>query len=301
MFEKSLSSWLAIAQKSNWVIPHFNISTADMLQTIIEVCYELQSPVIIGLSEGEADFIGYDIARILTTYWRDQSKLPIFLNADHHHSLERAKQAIDNGFDSVNIDCSLQPENENIAETKAVVEYAHKNARSWSVHFSVWSVHFSVNVEGEIGALATQSSEVLKKKVKIDPATLTTPEQAKRFVNLTEVDRLTVAVGTLHGIEPSGRNPHIDIERLKEIAKVVRVPLTLHGGSGTPVGDIKKALPYLSNIHINTDLRVAYTKGLRSEVDDTTTPYKYLQPANDELRKVVREKIKLFGSGGKTK
>src|SRR3990167_1061041 len=142
MFEKSFSWWLNKAQHSSWAIPHFNISAADMLQSIIEECYKLQSPVIIGLSEGEADFLGYDIARILTTYWRDQSKLPIFLNADHHHGLERAKLAIDAGFEGVNIDCSLKSENENIAETKAVVDYARKRR---------------VNIEGEIGALPTQS------------------------------------------------------------------------------------------------------------------------------------------------
>ena len=77
------------------------------------------------------------------------------------------------------------------------------------------------------------------------------------------------------------------------------IPITLHGGSGTPPSDIKKALPHLSNIHINTDLRVAYTKGVRSEIDDTTTPYKYLTPADEEMKKVVEKYIKLFGSAGR--
>lgn len=284
MFHKPLSHWLSLAQQSPWVIPHFNVSTTDQMQTIAQVCAELESPVIIGVSEGEVDFIGYDVIRGVVTLWRDKTGLPIFLNADHHHSLERAKQAIDAGFDSVNIDCSLMPEMDNVAETKAVVEYARRH---------------KVNVEGEIGALPTQSSEVLTKKVKIDPATLTTPEQAKMFVDLTGVDRLTPAVGTLHGIEPGGRNPHIDVERLKQIAETVKIPITLHGGSGTPVGDIKKALPYLSNIHINTDLRVAYTKGIRSVVDDTTTPYKYLTLADEAMKKVVKKYIKLFGSVGR--
>lgn len=284
MFQKSLTSWLEIAQRSNWAIPHFNISTADMCEAIIKICVLEKSPLIIGVSEGEADFLGYDFARLIVDFWKKKTNHPIFLNADHHHSLERARTAIEAGFDSVNIDLSGESEGENIAETKAVVEYAHKR---------------KVNVEGEIGALPTQSSEIMKKNVKIDPTTLTTPEQAKRFVDLTRVDRLTVAVGTLHGIEPSGRNPHIDIERLKEIAKVVRIPLTLHGGSGTPVGDIKKALPYLSNIHINTDLRVAYSEKIKDEIYLTTTPYKYLTSANHALVKAVKEKIKLFGSGGK--
>lgn len=284
MFNKNITYWLNQAQRSNFVLPHFNVSTTDQVQTIVEVCAELESPVIIGVSEGEVDFIGYDVIRGVVTLWRDKTGLPIFLNADHHHSLERVKRAIDAGFDSVNIDCSLMPEMDNVAETKAVVEYAHR---------------YKVNVEGEIGALPTQSSEVLTKKVKIDPATLTTPEQAQRYVDLTGVNRLTPAVGTLHGIEPDGRNPHIDVERLKQIAEAVKIPITLHGGSGTPPADIKKALPYLSNIHINTDLRVAYTKGVRSEIDETTTPYKYLMPADDAMKKVVKKYIKLFGSVGK--
>lgn len=284
MSHKPLSHWLTLAQQSPWVIPHFNVSTTDQVQTIAQVCAELESPVIIGVSEGEVDFIGYDVIRGVVTLWRDKTGLPIFLNADHHHSLERAKQALDAGFDSVNIDCSLQSEMDNVAETKAVVEYAHR---------------YKVNVEGEIGALPTQSSEVMKKRVTIDPTTLTTPEQAQRYVDLTGVDRLTPAVGTLHGIEPGGRNPHIDVERLKQIADAVKIPITLHGGSGTPPADIKKALPYLSNIHINTDLRVAYSEGIKKEISHTTTPYKYLGPADKEMKKVVEKYIKLFGSAGK--
>lgn len=284
MFQKSLSYWLYKAQNSNWALPHFNISSADMGEAVIKACEGERSPVIIGISEGEAEFLGYDFTRFLVDFWKKKVSIPIFLNADHHHSLEKAKLAIDVGFDGVNIDCSLKPDSENIAETKAVVEYAHRR---------------KVNVEGEIGALPTQSSEKLKRKVKVDPASLTAPEQAKFFADVTGVDRLTPAVGTLHGVEPSGRNPHIDIERLKEIAQSVHIPLTLHGGSGTPNSDIKKALPYLSNIHINTDLRMAYTNGIKKEIAKTTTPYKYLTPANLALVRVVREKIRLFGSGGK--
>jgi len=291
---KSLSSWLSLAQHSPWAIPHFNVSTTDQVQTIVEVCVEHASPLIIGVSEGEVDFIGYDVIRDVVTLWRDKTGLPIFLNADHHHSLESAKRAIDAGFDSVNIDCSLQSEIDNVAETKAVVAYAHSHVARKN-----FSRSFEVNVEGEIGALPTQSSEVMNKRVKIDPATLTTPDQAQRYVDVTGVDRLTPAVGTLHGIEPGGRNPHIDIDRLKQIAEIITIPVTLHGCSGTPTADIKKALPYLSNIHINTDLRVAYTKGLRSEIDDTTTPYKYLTPADEEMKKVVEKYVKLFMSAGK--
>ncbi len=149
-----LSDWLHKAQDSNWALPHFNISTGDQLRTIIEACQQLKSPIIIGASEGEVDFLGYGVVRKLIDYWQETTALPIFLNADHHHSLERAKQAIDAGFDSVNIDLSLKSELDNLAETKAVVEYAHSKNKH-------------INIEGEIGALATQSSEILKEEVVI--------------------------------------------------------------------------------------------------------------------------------------
>lgn len=283
MFKKNLADWLHIAQNSDFALPHFNVSTPDQLKTIIEVCASLQSPVIIGVSEGEADFIGYDFVVYLIRYYREKTKLPIFLNADHHHSLERAKIAIDTGFDSVNIDCSQKRDFENISETRAVVEFAKK-------------INKNINIEGEIGALPTQSSEILKKDIKIDPKTFTNPQEAKIFVDKTGVDRLAPAVGTLHGIKRSGINPKLHFEIIEALYKTIDIPMTLHGGSGTPLKDLERAREYFSNIHINTDLRVAYTNGIKKEIEKTTTPYKYLEKGSESMKKVVEKYIRLFNS-----
>lgn len=281
MFKKEISYWLEKARREDWAIPHFNVSTSDQLEVIIDVCAEQKSPVIIGVSEGEADFIGYDFIVFLLNYYKKNIHIPIFLNADHHHSLERAMTAIDAGFDSVNIDCSLKRDFENISETRAVVEYAHRRG---------------VNVEGEIGALPTQSSEILDKKIKIDPKTFTRPQEAKIFIEKTKVDRLSPAVGNLHGISKSGINPKLHFEIIEKLYQTLNIPLTLHGGSGTPISDLIKAKKYFSNIHINTDLRVAYTKGIKKEIASTSTPYKYLAKGGLEMKKVVEKYIKLFGS-----
>jgi fructose-bisphosphate aldolase class II len=279
-----LTNYLNEAQKGDWAIPHFNISTFDQLQVIIEVATELKSPVLIGVSEGEVDFLGYESVRLMIDFWKQKTDLPIFLNADHHHSLERAKLAIDAGFDSVNIDCSLKSAMENEAETRAVVEYAKQQ-------------NPSINIEGEMGALATQSSEINAKDIMVDESQLTTPQDARQFVEVTKVDRLTPAVGNFHGLVKPGNHPKkLNIERLTEIQQAVTVPLTLHGGSGLSDLDIQQALPLVSNIHINTELRVAYTQGIQKEIGHTTTPYKYLSAGHDPLKKVIVSKINLFGS-----
>lgn len=289
MFTKTFRDWLKSAQGSNWALPHFNVSTADQLKIILEVAYEQKSPVIIGVSEGEADFLGYFQIRALIDSYKQALRWPIFLNADHHHGLERARHAIDAGFDGINIDLSLKSENDNLAETKAVVEYARRKNKN-------------ISVEGEIGALATQSSEINQKNIVISEESLTTPQQAKYFVDVTGVDRLTPAVGNFHGMVKKGHTPKtLRIDRIKEIKQAVAVPLTLHGGSGLSDEDLSQAAQLMSNIHINTELRVAYTNAVRKAIKTTTTPYKYLSPGALAMKEIITDRVILFGSAGKVK
>jgi fructose-bisphosphate aldolase class II len=284
MSNKTLGEWLQEAQASDWALPHFNISTADQLKVMVEVCVKLKSPLMIGLSEGEVDFFGYNQARAIIDAWKKETGLPIFLNADHHHSLERAKQAIDAGFDSVNIDLSLKPDNDNIAETRAVVEYARAQNRP-------------ISIEGEIGALATQSSEINKVDIVVPESSLTTPQKAKEFVDLTGVDRLTPAVGNFHGMVAPGNTPkRLNRDRITEIHQAVSIPLTLHGGSGLPDEDLQFAAANMSNIHINTELRVSYTEAIRTKITETTTPYKYLKVGGEAMAQTVEKNLRLFGS-----
>ncbi|MBI1888419.1 MAG: class II fructose-bisphosphate aldolase, partial [Candidatus Spechtbacteria bacterium] len=210
----------------------------------------------------------------------------IFLNADHHKTFESAKKAIDSGYDSVQIDEMSLSLAENITTSRQVVEYAH-------------SVNLDISVEGGLGYIRG-SSEVHKEKIEVKRDDMTTPEEAKRFVEETGVDRLAIVFGNIHGVSVAG-NPRLEIPRLKAAHSAIPdVPLTLHGGSGIYDEDIKAALPHgMSNIHVNTELRVAYTNALREYLGkdrEETTPYKYLSPAALAAQKIVEEKLKLFGA-----
>ena len=281
-----LKDLLKEASQKPYALGHFNFSTLGILRAIVQACKELKSPVFVGTSEGEAKYVGYKQAVALVTAFREDTGLPIFLNADHHKTFESAKTAIDAGYDSVQIDETALTLTENTEISKKVVEYAK-------------SVNPDISIEGGLGYIRG-SSEVHKEKIEVKPEDMTTPEEAKRFVAETGVDRLAIVFGNIHGVSSAG-NPRLDIERLKEIhAAISDVPLTLHGGSGISDEDIKASLPHgMSNIHVNTEIRVAYTNALRAGLDegkDQTTPYKYLNVADEAAQRIVEEKLTLFGA-----
>lgn len=275
---------LTEASRSNYALGHFNFSTLGILRAIVQACQNLKSPVFVGTSEGEAKYVGYKQAVALVRAFRDETDLPIFLNADHHKTFESAKIAIDAGYDSVQIDEMSLSFEENMKVTKQVVEYAQK-------------VNPDISVEGGLGYIRG-SSEVHKEKIEVKEEDMTTPQEAKEFVEKTGVDRLAVVFGNIHGISLAG-NPRLDINRLKIIHEAISdMPLTLHGGSGITNEDIQATLQYgMSNIHVNTELRSAYTYALRGNLDENkeqTTPYMYLKSADEAVRKVVEEKLKSF-------
>lgn len=275
------------AMNGDYAIGHFNVADSIVLRAVVEACKTLQAPAFFGTSEHEAEFLGYAQAVALRDAYRKETGLPVFVNADHHKSFETAKLAVDAGYDSIHLDASKLPDKENQELTKKVVDYAH-------------SVNPEISVEGEIGYIVTDSSQVYKEAVEIPESSLTTPEQAKEFVEATGVDRLAIAVGTVHGIVEAG-NPHIHLDRLAEIhAAIPSMPLSLHGGSGTPQEDIKGSLSLgISNIHISTEIRVAFATALREELGrnpDETTPYKYFGAAREAAQKVIEGKLGLFNA-----
>jgi fructose/tagatose bisphosphate aldolase len=185
----------------------------------------------------------------------------------------------------VQIDETALPLEENIRASRRVAEYAK-------------SVNPDISVEGGLGYMRG-SSEVHKEKIEVKPEDMTTPEEAKRFVEETAVDRLAIVFGNIHGVSLAG-NPRLDIERLGAIhAAIPDVPLTLHGGSGIRDADIKATLVHgMSNIHVNTEIRMAYTHALRAALEqdkEQTTPYTYLDIAGEAARGVVKAKLQLFG------
>lgn len=306
---KNLKYYLTKAQKGKWAIGQFNFSTASQLKGIIQAAKNLRSPVIIGTSEGESKFFGLDEAVALRNVLRKKIGLPIFLNLDHGHfsaqganaqskpasgagptsGWEYIKQAIDAGYDMVHFDGSKLPLEENIKITKQVVKSAGRKG---------------VLVEGEIGEIGTESSKVYGQEFEIKEELLTNPVESVKYIDKSRVGLLAVSVGNFHGIESSGQNPNLLLNRLAEIKRTAKnVFLVLHGGSGIPEKDIKEAVSLgIVKININTEIRLAYTKNLRNlleENSDEIAPYKYLQGSVDAVQKIVEEKIKIFGSENK--
>lgn len=287
----NLQNYLQKATREGWAVPHFNFSTLEIFNAIVKAAQNLKSPILLGTSEGEAEFVGYENAAALVQAARRRTGLPLFLNADHHYSLEKVKLAIEAGYDSVQIDGSkLRNYSKNVELTKSVVDYARK-------------VKPDLSIEGELGYLEG-SSEILSQKVTIKPEDLTDPTQAEEFVKQTGVNRLAVAVGNVHGISVVG-NPRLDIERIKALRRRLppAITLVLHGGSGTPQADLQQAIQAgMANVHVNTEIRIAYTQALRQALNsklEETTPYHYLGAPLEATQKVIEQKIQLFGAVNK--
>ncbi len=282
-----LKEWLAKALDEGWAMPHFNISNLVQLKGVVSACLSARSPVMIGTSEGEADFIGFKMARVMIDAAEEEAGLPIFLNADHFHGFEKAREAIDSGYDSVLIDLSRENYRKNLEETKRVVEY-------------VKSINPEISVEGELGYLVTESSKIYKESFEIPQESLTKPEEALKFVQETGVDRFAPAVGNLHGI--AANEPKLDFELIKKLRAVLPsdTAMVLHGGSGIPDEQMREAVKSgFNNIHISTEIRAAYVDALRKMLQaapEETTPYKIYKPVVEAVSAKVLEKLELFGS-----
>ena len=289
---KNLNWYLKQAKDKKYAVPHFNFASAEQLKAIVlgfkKVLdfYNLSYgdyALMVGTSEGEAKFLGYAEARKLVDAWKDETNLAIFLNADHHKSFDSCREAIKHGYDTVLIDASEMAFEENIKTTHGVVDYAK-------------SINPEITVEGELGYLRGESK--IQETVEIKPEDFTKPEKAKEFVEKTGVDRLAVVFGNIHGVV-SKQEEKLDFSLLEKINKTVpNVYLVLHGGSGLSEKDFKKAIENgITNIHINTEVRVAYREGLDKKLKESpqeTTPYKFLEGAVEEMEKVVEGKVRIF-------
>ncbi len=284
---KTLREYIKDAEKEGKAIGHFNISNLETLRGIFNAAKNLNVPVIIGAAEGERNFIGVKQAVALVKSLREEYNYPIFLNADHTYSFEKLKEAVDAGYDAVIFDATGLSFEENIKITKQCVEYAR-------------SVNPNIIVEAELGFIG-KSSQVLEgipEGVKITEEFLTTPEEAKKFVEETDVDMLAPAVGNIHGMLKGGKDPALNIKRIAEIKKAVSIPLVLHGASGNSAEDIKEAIKAgISVVHVNTELRVAFRKALvksLQENPDEVAPYKYMKDSVKAVSEVVESKLALF-------
>lgn len=285
---KTLREYIKEAEEKKIAIGHFNISNLEALHGIYNAAKKLNVPVIIGLSEGEEEFVGKNEAVALIREIREKDNYPIFLNADHHYSFESVKSALDSGYDSAIIDAVKLLLEENIALTKKCADYARELSKK---------ENRDILIEAELGFIGTSSKLLEEIPEGVSEVTMTKPEDAKYFAEKTGIDLLAPSVGNVHGIIKGG-NPKLDIERIKEIRKTCGIPLVLHGGSGISDDDFKKAIKAgISVIHINTEIRVAYREALEKylkENPNEVAPYKILKPAVEAIEIVVEARLKLF-------
>ena len=283
---KTLREYVKEAEGKKVAIGHFNISNLEAFHAIYQAAKKLRVPVIIGLSEGEETFVGRNEAVALVQEIREKEKFPIFLNADHHYSFERVREAIDVGFDAVIIDGANLSFEENVKITKQCVDYARSVTKN---------THRDILVEAELGYIGSGSN--IKETIPEGAGIKTKPEEAKKFVELTSIDMLAPSVGSIHGLIKSGK-PHIDGELVAQIRKVTGIPLVLHGGSGLRDEDFINAIKAgISVIHINTEIRVAYKEALQkflAENPNEVAPYKILQPVVNAIEKLVEDRLRLF-------
>jgi fructose-bisphosphate aldolase class II len=287
---KSFQEYLALAARDHIAIGHFNVSTLDGIWAVADAAQALKVPVIIGVSEGERDYVGVRQAVAIVESIRKERNQPIFVNADHTYSFERVKEAILAGFDSVIFDGAKLSLEENIQVTKKCVAFAreHKSASG-----------NPILIEGELGYIGSSSKvlDAIPEGAAVGDAAMTKPEDAARFVTETGIDLLAPAIGNIHGVIRGG-DPALNTIRAKEIRDAIAVPLVLHGASGNTASDIDKTIKAGAVIvHVNTELRIAYRSALIKTLSDDheeVSPYKYLKPAKQAMQKVIEEKIRIF-------
>ncbi len=281
----SLRAAVQWAEEKQVALGHFNVSDSTQVHAIVEAAMELNVPIVLGTSGGERDFIGVQAVVGIVRALREEHNYPIFLNADHTYSYEGVVEAIDAGYDAVIFDSTKVGHDKNLEITKKCVEYARNCGRD-------------VLVEAEMGNIGASSSMWDEAPAEVDDDVLTDPAMLKRFVEETGVDLIAPAVGNLHGMSKDGRNPELNIERIKELRKEGGVPMVLHGGSGISDADFKEAIASgMSTVHINTEIRFAYHAGIRdfiAENPDSIAPYRYMDAGKQAMKEVVLKRLRLF-------
>lgn len=296
---------LSAARAGKYGVGAFNTNNMEITQAILEAAEQTRSPVIVALSEGGLKY-GGDALMAVVRHMGERATVPVAIHLDHGSSFQSCMRAIRLGFTSVMIDMSHEDEATNISQTKRVVEAAHA---------------VGVTVEAEIGRLGGIEEHVV---VSAAEATLTDPEEAQRFMQESGADYLAVAIGTSHGANKGKGRPYIDHDRIRAIAQRVPAPLVMHGASGVPAAlvqrfrdaggeledavgihedDVRQAVTHgIAKINTDTDLRLAMTTAVREVLKQKPKefdPRKLLGPARDEMRRVIEERMRVFGSAGK--
>ncbi|EAB2200060.1 tagatose-bisphosphate aldolase subunit KbaY [Salmonella enterica] len=271
------------AQEKGYAVPAFNIHNAETIQAILEVCREMKSPVILAGTPGTFKHIALEEIYALCSAYSTSFDIPLALHLDHHESLDDIRHKVNAGVRSAMIDGSHFPFEENVKLVKLVVDFCHSR---------------DCSVEAELGRLGGVEDDM---SVDAENAFLTDPQEAKRFVELTGVDSLAVAIGTAHGLYT--KKPKIDFQRLAEIREVVDIPLVLHGASDVPDEYVRRTIELgVCKVNVATELKIAFAAAVKKwfiENPDGNDPRYYMRVGMNAMKEVVRSKITLCNSYGK--
>ena len=265
------------AWENRYAVPAFNAENLEMVQAIIEAAEEENSPVIIQTTPPTVKYLTPDEAFVMVKTMADKTAVPVALHLDHCPDFNGVMAAIKAGYSSVMFDGSSLPFEENAEFTKQIVGIARP---------------MGITVEAELGTVGGKEDSVRSHKV-----VYTDIDEAKRFIEITDVDIFAVAIGTAHGFYKG--EPKLDFDRIEKISKTTNKPLVLHGGSGVPDSSVRKAVSLgMAKVNFATELRAAATAGVRRVLEDNTVidPKKYMGAAREEVKKMCRTKIKMCGS-----
>jgi len=285
----SMKEMLADAKKNHYAIPAFDVSNYEMMKAVLEVCEEEKSPALLMGLEGDLKGKGMKLIPEMVIGASKHFDIPVCFHLDHATNFEFIKTAINSGFSSVMYDGSVLPFEENAKNTAEIVKFAHKNG---------------ITVEAELGhvgnAMVGNENDTV---VNEDPEdTLTVPSDVKKFMEITDVDALAVAIGTAHGVYK--KTPILRIDRIDEITAVCSAPLVLHGGSGTPDDQMKEAIAHgITKINIYSDVVAAMNGALKDKLNTienpATWPMYVFENARQKMKEAVRIKIRTFGSSNR--
>ncbi|MBM7605296.1 fructose-bisphosphate aldolase [Metabacillus litoralis] len=277
----SMTEMLNTAKDKGYAVGQFNLNNLEFTQAILQAAEEEKSPVILGVSEGAARYMGgfKTVVKMVEGLMEDyKTTVPVAIHLDHGSSYDKCKEAIDAGFTSVMIDASHHPFEENIETTKQVVEYAHSKG---------------VSVEAELGTVGGQEDDIIAEGV-----IYADPQECAELVKRTGIDCLAPALGSVHG--PYKGEPNLGFKEMEEIANLTGMPLVLHGGTGIPTKDIQRSVSFgTAKINVNTENQIASAKAVRevlAEKPNEYDPRKYMGPARDAIKATVIGKMREFGS-----
>ncbi|MBL3644704.1 class II aldolase [Bacillus sp. RHFB] len=268
----NMKSFLQLLEEKNLIAPAFNTTNLEMTLSIIRGAEEAGLPVIVQIAPTNVKLSGYDYIANIVKSTAEKVEVPVTLHLDHGMTFEDVKNAVEAGFNSVMIDASKLPYEENIQFTREVVEYCHARG---------------VSVEAELGELSGKEDDH-----ESDDSAQTDPNLAREFVERTGIDLLAVSVGNIHGLD---EQPKINLELLREIADTVEIPLVIHGGSGIPDDILKQLKNYnVRKINLASDLRKRFIASVGKRYEQNPNEYNLISvllEAQSEVKEVVINKF----------